>query len=760
MHKIIIFIIGLILSTFLSYKIYRDYAEANVQLNIIDNQILNIDNIHTLYSINVSMKEYRGLLQLDNTHSNSLHISERSLISKEIDRLLHNIDDLKLKGKILNILQTSYPDKEESFFEYTQIINILNFKIISISSQNKFFSQIHHENSDQVYSIVRYIPQMIENIAKIRGLGSYIITNKKITNQQKYIIKEQLNNFNIYFKKINNHPKTIDDLYSHFKDLTLTLENIFNNNFNVDVASYFKKSSVIIDILGESYLTIEKDIKSSLELDKKKINKQISFILSELVLGLLLIILFAIYIYKKIDAIQQKKQKLNDGVKISNELYDSLSSVDSVKEKCQISIKFLLKKTAYTYGVMYLVDNKNGQLTLAATYNIEQYEIEHVISLQDKEFIDIIHAKEKYIIQKQKKVIFSSFDAYFEKIVSMPILNDDNTVIAIVQLYCVKDKELISSMGDMLSIIGNNVFKAQKNEENEKYFKLIDKHVITSTTNKDGIINYVSEAFCNISGYSKEELLGKSHNILRHPEIKPEVYKKIWETIKSGKTCITELTNKKKDGSTYWVKITISPELGFFGDIVGYNSIREDITDKKIIQRVSITDSMTNLYNRRHFDEIFPKHIAIAKRDNIAMEENKFLAFILLDVDHFKQYNDTYGHHSGDLALQSVATILRETFKRPDDYIFRLGGEEFGVLLFSSTREHLCEMGNQLIKNVEQKQVTHETNSASKFLTISAGVYIVNNDDVNDVNDIYQKSDKLLYKAKESGRNQARCSTM
>ena len=112
----------------------------------------------------------------------------------------------------------------------------------------------------------------------------------------------------------------------------------------------------------------------------------------------------------------------------------------------------------------------------------------------------------------------------------------------------------------------------------------MDKNVITTETDNLGLITYVSQAFCDISGYTKEELIGKQHNIVRHPDMKKEVFKELWNTLKSDKTWTGEVKNLKKDGGFYWVHAIISPKCTKAGASCGYTAIRYDITAQKEVE--------------------------------------------------------------------------------------------------------------------------------------------------------------------------------
>ena len=314
------------------------------------------------------------------------------------------------------------------------------------------------------------------------------------------------------------------------------------------------------------------------------------------------------------------------------------------------------------------------------------------------------------------------------------------------------EKVLIAGMVFLLIIFIISLKNRQINNINsqmKKYIKIVDENVLTSSTDLDGNITYASEAFCEISGYSKDELIGQNHRIIRHSDMKESTYKELWETITSGKTWKGEIKNKKKNGDYYWVKASISPMFDNKGEIISYTAIREDITDKKIIEEISITDGLTNIYNRRYFDEIFPKIINEAKR------KNELVAFVFMDIDHFKQYNDNYGHQKGDEVLINFAACLKQSLHRSSDYTFRLGGEEFAVVYQMETKEKAVEFANNLRKNIENLKIEHKYSSVSSYITASMGLICKNANEIV-IDEIYKQADDLLYQAKRSGRNQVK----
>lgn len=160
------------------------------------------------------------------------------------------------------------------------------------------------------------------------------------------------------------------------------------------------------------------------------------------------------------------------------------------------------------------------------------------------------------------------------------------------------------------------------------------------------------------------------------------------------------------------------------------------------------TDALTGLYNRKYFDTIFKDLIPITK------ENNWQSVFIMIDIDFFKQFNDTYGHDAGDIALKKVASVLDSVVNKEYEYPFRLGGEEFGIIIFNTNQKYVQYTLNNIQHQIKQLQIPHKA-SATNFLTLSMGVTIIDKR-VFGLNSkkIYTITDEKLYNSKENGRNQ------
>lgn len=206
----------------------------------------------------------------------------------------------------------------------------------------------------------------------------------------------------------------------------------------------------------------------------------------------------------------------------------------------------------------------------------------------------------------------------------------------------------------------------------DEYKKALDESSIVSKTDLNGIITYINDKFCEISGYTKEELIGKNHNIIRHPDTPKEFFLELWKTISNKKTFKGILKNKKKNGQTYYVNSTIIPILDKNNNIVEYIAIRNDITsifekDKLIYEQ--FTDELTSLPNRQKL------------LNDLKNSINPKLAII--NIDRFKDINNSYGLEIGDKILKVFAKKLL-IFKSVNLNIYRISGDIFAFMAFGN----------------------------------------------------------------------------
>ncbi|NGZ05944.1 MAG: diguanylate cyclase [Magnetococcales bacterium] len=182
---------------------------------------------------------------------------------------------------------------------------------------------------------------------------------------------------------------------------------------------------------------------------------------------------------------------------------------------------------------------------------------------------------------------------------------------------------------------------------------------------------------------------------------------------------------------------------------IGTSIMIRDVTDEKKLEdklrELSVTDALTQLYNRRGLLEVLEKEIKRSQR------YNHFMGFLLFDVDHFKKFNDTYGHDQGDRVLQAIGRVMREYFRKVDTPC-RYGGEEFCVVLPDTSPKGAYIVAERFRRQVEAMVVDNLK------VTVSIGVATIPASEINKVDDLIKKADDMLYEAKRNGRNQVRMS--
>lgn len=213
----------------------------------------------------------------------------------------------------------------------------------------------------------------------------------------------------------------------------------------------------------------------------------------------------------------------------------------------------------------------------------------------------------------------------------------------------------------------------------KEYKKAVDYSTIVSISDKRGYITYVNDTFVKISGYSREELIGKPHNIIRHPDSPSEVFKVLWKTILNKKPWHGIIKNRSKDGSTYYVDSSITPILDNNGEIKQFIAIRHDITkvfeQEQLINR-QLTDHLTGLPNR----------LKLAQD----LKEKEYSSLAIFNLDGFQELNKLYGYKIGDEILIRTADYFSETFNK-EQKIYKLPSDEFAVLCGLSCNMDTCE---------------------------------------------------------------------
>ncbi|GGA71296.1 EAL domain-containing protein [Ornithinibacillus halotolerans] len=335
------------------------------------------------------------------------------------------------------------------------------------------------------------------------------------------------------------------------------------------------------------------------------------------------------------------------------------------------------------------------------------------------------------ITKFEEQLIDNDGKLYVFEVIKIPFFNEDGT-----------RKELVVLGKDITVNKTNELQMIQNNKELEQLKFAINESAIVAITEKSGMITYVNDMFCEVSKYSKEELIGKTHRVINsgfHPKT---FFRDMWKTIQSGQVWRGNIKNKTKDGKYYWVSSTIVPFLDDNGEPYQYISIRHDITEQKRIEEKiryhSYHDQLTGLRNRWYLNEEINNWLE-------KHSENHRMAVLFMDINRFKTINDTLGHTVGDMIIKSVAKRFLNYL--PDEVeLYRFGGDEFIFVMKNCTIdeiEDLTNMINRLLAN------PFLAKGEKVYLTASIGISLYPKDG-NDLDTLVRKADSAMYVAKNN----------
>lgn len=283
----------------------------------------------------------------------------------------------------------------------------------------------------------------------------------------------------------------------------------------------------------------------------------------------------------------------------------------------------------------------------------------------------------------------------------------------------------------------------------------LDAATLVTVADVRGKITEANENFCDISKFSREELIGQSHRIINsgfHPK---EFFGDLWKTIKAGNIWTGEVRNKAKDGEIFWSNTIIVPFMNEDGVPFQYMTLRTDITARKEMeQRMKVVqeqlrvaayhDYMTGIPNRRLLEEVLTEEI---ERTN---NSGTLMAVMCLNIDSFKYINDAIGHEQGDLLLKAFATRLKESVG-DSGFVARLAGDEFAILL--PNRTSMDEITACTEKLYQQFKDPYTITNYKFLFTASVGIAIYP-DGTSKAPDLLKNASLALYRAKAEGGNQ------
>ena len=308
-----------------------------------------------------------------------------------------------------------------------------------------------------------------------------------------------------------------------------------------------------------------------------------------------------------------------------------------------------------------------------------------------------------------------------------------------------------NSAGSVIGLIGigRNITERKRLEEERRLAALVYQHTAEGmlVTDADYHIIAINPACARITGYELQEVLGKSPNIFNSGRQDQYFYDSMWEAINGAGHWNGEMWDRRKNGEIYAKSITINKLLGDDDSLHGYVMLFSDITEKKqseeLIWKQANFDMLTGLPNRRMFRDRLAQEIKKERRAGLS------LALLFIDLDHFKEVNDTHGHLVGDDLLIEVARRIREC-TRDSDTVARLGGDEFTVILTQLEDSKFAEVVAQKIINCMAEPFVLGEDVV--YVSASIGITLYP-DDATEVEQLLKNADQAMYAAKNMGRS-------
>ena len=344
------------------------------------------------------------------------------------------------------------------------------------------------------------------------------------------------------------------------------------------------------------------------------------------------------------------------------------------------------------------------------------------------------------------KEAMKPFRKNFEKFITVPIFIK-RKMVAVLDFATDDDGSEWSESEINLAILVADVFSSvfQRDAMLRQFSIVENTHNLILSIGKNGDVEYINPAVVTVTGYSLNDFSEKGLGLIFSGDTQKSIMEEhIPDALNNIKPQFeTEILTKDK------IKKMLSVSMFQTGeDTLGL--LIRDITELKelrIENKKIFFDGLTGIYNRRFFDESILRIIKTLSRSGST------LSLMMVDIDFFKNYNDTYGHSEGDICLKKVAEVLERGLPRADDFVARYGGEEFVVVLPNTSERGAKKVAERLLDSIRDLQIPHENSDAADHITISIGVVTGIVSHTHTAEHFIKQADKMLYKSKQTGRN-------
>ncbi len=304
-------------------------------------------------------------------------------------------------------------------------------------------------------------------------------------------------------------------------------------------------------------------------------------------------------------------------------------------------------------------------------------------------------------------------------------------------------------------ILGHERAEKALRESEERYRDLVENaNDMVFRTDRKGFFTFVNVSAIRMTGYEEEELIGKNYSLLIRPDLREKALYFFGLQLQNGtRNTYSEYPILRKDGHEIWLGQN-TQLITEDGRVVGFQAVSRDITERRRLEKelkeseeryraLSIVDDLTQLFNSRHFYNQLQMEIDRIERRDYP------LTLLLLDIDDFKIFNDTYGHIEGDQVLVRLGEVIKRCMRK-EDSAYRYGGEEFTIILPMTTKNEGAVIAERIREELKKENFSPDPDKTVK-LTVSIGLaQYMNNEDIKA---FVNRSDHFMYRGKKDGKN-------
>lgn len=771
-------------STVLVYEKVQTLNEVkNVQKNI-QYTLISQKLIHSLQcergmsAIYIHSKKNLEQLNQQKALTNSAYENylNRTLNLELNNKTIENINDIKLKlYKLEPIRQSVLSANKNSissiFRDYT---NITNYLINSLTTIKPVNSATDFNNR---FSYLVNLLVLKENMAIQRGIIAMVFASNNIEQQtinelQKNIVLEQENIKQFFIKASKKEVEKLNSLFQldEVKKVNEVKNSLLNNKIPTDITltQWWEIVSVKIEVLNDIYdFVVLETSKYSKDLQTEAYMAQIFSWAFLLVSFLTLISLF--FVLRNIVSNEQKSfnkiKKQQEVYKLLNKTNKFLIKINDEKELFPEICKLIYENRNMSFGFIYKIKRHNNFRLIA-----QEGELKDLLNekLRREEKRDNLIKK---VLELNNNIIVNDYEEdnisvltdvagtydikssaafpikKFEKIDSVLVLYSNEKEFF--------DEEIEILFGKMINDMSHTLerIEYEKRRKDQEAELRLASYAFESNepmiiTDKDSFIINANNAFCKVMGYSKKDVIGRRPSMFKSKHQDKEFYNKLWYDLTKNGSWSGEIYNTKKDKKKIPLRTTITAIKDNEGLVTHYLGQYIDISEQKVLEYQATHDNLTGLPNRLLLLDRIEHAITKTIRHDIVG------GLIFIDLDNFKQINDTLGHDIGDKLLFAVAQKLKESI-RQEDTIARIGGDEFIVLVdcIGSNSDEAKENLAILAQKIKEFLNSIEYIDGHKNIsTPSIGVTLFKDSSVT-ARDIIKQADTAMYAAKKQGKN-------